>query len=485
MTWPELKIDQQYTAEEKKEFNDKMSLESTKKELFAQKEWIKTEWKSSFYKELEGNLKIDTMNLGKKIIENKNGTAYRLLKDYLVRNGKSVQTTENDIKTGKTEKMDKYLLTAIMQAGAIAACDKASVLKNVQNYLGTWVAAKPSFAVDGDPRGNTMGALMGMFEDMKASGLVTDVDFDWGIPSANFIAQMYIYIQENPNANVDNGYTPPKQPEQKEKEDNGLEWLDITKMSLRDIMFKILNIPEGKKYRIDIDTDGKIWAEYTLQFEKNQKLTIFAWGKPLGGQYSIDRSNDDIRIKSSWFNWSLKAYKEALDARPTIIEKNIKDVIKDIPSFIRNLNLMANTTQYKLVADIDGKPGIEQTITFLEDKKAIFSGNLKTTWEWKVVGDDVQIRYYENLERKTRSLKLAKNMIENQPKKPNKPNNGNQNVWPTNPAYTGENTNESIYWSKKPYTGPGVNTPKSSKPDNTQKPSSTRGADRGVRSLPQ
>jgi len=156
-----------------------MATDATKKELFAQKDRIKTEWKSSLYKELDGNLKIDVMNLGKKIIENKNSRAYQLLTEFCTRTGRNMQATENNINTGKTEKMDTFLLTAILQAGAIASCDNEAVLRNAKIAMITsGVEFRTSNAVDGDPRGNTMAALMGMFEDMKKAGVVTDADFD-------------------------------------------------------------------------------------------------------------------------------------------------------------------------------------------------------------------------------------------------------------------------------------------------------------------
>ncbi|MCX6824605.1 MAG: hypothetical protein NTY80_00125 [candidate division SR1 bacterium] len=183
----EFKLDKVYSKEEQKNFDEMMLDKTTKKEIFNQKNWIKDVWRDHLSKELEeSSLKPNMIDLGKAIFEKPDSEAYKLLEAYCIRAGRDINATKKSLDRGNP---DTFLLNALLQAGAVQCCGKAEVLRNLEKYV-EGGKAMLSKAVDADLRGNTMAALMAIYDDKKASGKLTVEDFAGGIPSANYICSM-------------------------------------------------------------------------------------------------------------------------------------------------------------------------------------------------------------------------------------------------------------------------------------------------------
>jgi hypothetical protein len=336
-----------YTEAEKNEFDKLRANQWTRAELFKQKEWIKNERRNNVYAAINGELKLPLMKLASAILNSK-GEANEKYTAYA--KNFNIKQWEGDgvfveRKKGMSDdaynKLTANVLGAFLQAGAIECCLQTETLETG--------GGNKSKAVDGDIRGNTMSALMNIFEDRKLSGKLEDNDFRGGIPSAKFIETMVEEIENSTNTTL----TPPVKTEEKKEEPvepkekkeeetkkktekktekkkeepkkktekkvekpTGPEFLDIQDMTT--LIIKLRQMTPEQEYRVDLNLDGKIWAEETLIFTKDKtgKKTLVLSPDGIKGTRAPLVADRDVQINYGPVNTTLKKIQAMINKIP-------------------------------------------------------------------------------------------------------------------------------------------------------------------------
>jgi hypothetical protein len=311
----------------------------------------------------------------------------------------------------------------------------------------------------------------------------------------------------------------PTPPEQKEKEENKIEIIDLKTITWEELVKKF-EWAEGKKqikldkytltfdqylYEVTVDP-GKIAAKWYWKSTIHEDITIetplvtislrdqliaaqanpvytggnidilnmgkitkpmleAATPEELKNTYHVERKFEGM--KNMYYpldgrDWSYPDLpnnyntqkKEAVVTQPE--NQTIHLDIQNMPNIVKLLRQISPNTQYNIDLNTDWNPWAEKTLIFTKDKTGYRQFKVTPGGDggiWKPTKDNVELTYLISWKKET--LKDLQNSI-------NKTDTQKPPL--SNPTYAGTNTNKSIYWSQKPYTGPVVKVEEKSKP---------------------